>query len=65
MAPTKIDNKGRGDRDRPDQRRQVLFYMRPELIKALKIAATEDETTAYELAERAVETLLKARKRRR
>ena len=52
-------------RVREDGRRQILLYMRPELIAALKHQAVLDQVTAYELAEEAVETLLKNRRKKK
>jgi hypothetical protein len=53
-----------GTRDRPDERRQFLTYMKPDLIKNLKVAAMEEERAAYELIEDAVTAFLKERKRK-
>lgn len=50
---------------REDGRRQVLLYMKEPLIKSLKGLALKEDTTAYELAEEAVEALLKARRERK
>lgn len=50
-------------RDRGDGRRQILLYMRTDLIKSLKDLAIQEDTNAYELAEEAVEALLKKRRR--
>jgi hypothetical protein len=47
---------------RPDGRRQLLIYMKPDIIKALKRAALDDDVNAYELAEEAIEAYLKTRK---
>lgn len=52
----------KGDRGRPDQRLQVLLYMREPIIKDLKSLAIAEDTTAYELAEEAVLMLLKSRR---
>jgi hypothetical protein len=52
-----------GDRGRPDERRQLLTYMREDLIRMLKGAAAEQGRPAYEVVEEAVEAYLKARKR--
>jgi hypothetical protein len=54
-----------GDRVREDKRRQLLIYMRPEMIRMLKIRAMEDGRPAYELVEEAVEGFLKAHKRQK
>jgi hypothetical protein len=61
----KSDKTATGDRKREDKRRQLLIYMRPEMIRMLKISAMEDCRPAYELVEEAVEVFLKARKRQR
>jgi hypothetical protein len=45
-------------RGRKDDRRQILLYMREDLIKRLKGAAVERRTTAWSLAEQAVEEYL-------
>jgi hypothetical protein len=54
---------------RVDGRKQMLVYLRPELIKRLKIVALDENRYAYELAEDAVLEWLAARskdhKRRR
>jgi len=50
---------------RDDKRKPTTTYMEPELLKSLKLAAIEDETTAYELIEEAVRALLKARKQKK
>lgn len=63
MAKKSVAKKG--DRGRPDGRLQVLLYMREPLIKGLKSLAIEENVTAYELAEEAVEALLKSRKTKR
>jgi hypothetical protein len=52
-------------RDRADERRQFLTYMKPELIRNLKIAAMEEERAAYELIEEAVTAFLKERRRKK
>jgi hypothetical protein len=54
-----------GDRAREDKRRQLLIYMRPEMIRMLKVKAMEDGRHAYELVEEAVEGYLKAQKRQK
>ncbi len=46
-------------RVRADGRRQVLLYMKPELIRALKRAALDEDVTAYQLAETAIAEFLK------
>jgi hypothetical protein len=54
-----------GTRGRPDERRQFLTYMKPDLIRTLKVAAMEEERAAYELIEDAVTAFLKDRKRKK
>jgi len=54
-----------GDRGRPDQRRQLLTYMREDLVRMLKGAAAEEGRPAFEVVEEAVEAYLKARKRKK
>jgi hypothetical protein len=46
-------------RARVDGRRQVLLYMKPEIIRALKRVALDEDVTAYELAETAIAEFLK------
>jgi hypothetical protein len=53
---------GIGSRDRKDGRRQVLLYMKPEVAKALKKAALDEERNAYEIAEEAVVEYLKRKR---
>lgn len=48
-------------RGRDDGRRQILLYMRTDLIKSLKDLAIREDTNAYLLAEEAVEALLSKR----
>jgi hypothetical protein len=62
---TKPPKKKIGDRGRADERRQILLYLRPDLITSLKIAAMEQGEKAYELAEQAIEAFLKDRKRKK
>lgn len=45
-----------------DGRRQFLTKMRPEVIKAIKQAALDDDTTAWRIMEEAAEEWLKRRK---
>lgn len=52
-------------RDRTDGRRQILLYMKAELIAELKIEAIARGVNAYELAEEAVEKFLSRSKDRR
>jgi len=53
-------------RKRPDGRRQLLIYLRPQLITELKQAALldDEQRPAYVLAEEAIEQWLKNRKRK-
>jgi hypothetical protein len=57
-----------GDRSRPDGRRALLVYLRPDVIKRLKVAALDEDRPAYELTEEAVSEWLaghrKGRKRK-
>jgi hypothetical protein len=46
---------------RADGRRALLLYLRPGLIKRLKVAALEEDRPAYELAENAVSEWLAGR----
>jgi hypothetical protein len=50
-------------RKRTDKRSQLLIYMKPDLIRQLKLAALAKGTPAYELAEEAIEEWLKKHKR--
>jgi hypothetical protein len=50
-------------RKRPDERSQLLIYMKPGLIRQLKLAALAKGTPAFVLAEEAVEEWLKKHKR--
>ncbi|MBX9926766.1 MAG: hypothetical protein K2Y05_10445 [Hyphomicrobiaceae bacterium] len=52
-------------RAREDGRRQILLYMQEHLIVALKKLAISENTTAYQLAEEAVEILLKERRKKK
>lgn len=52
-------------RDRTDGRRQILLYLKAEMITALKIEAMERGVNAYELAEEAIEAFLAKRKRKK
>lgn len=49
-------------RKRPDKRSQLLIYMKPDLIRQLKLAALATNQTAYEAAEKAIEEWLKNHK---
>jgi len=48
---------------RKDGRKALLVYMRPDLIKQVKRAALDGETTAYAIVEQAVGNWLNAEKR--
>lgn len=48
---------------RPDGRRPLLVYMRPELIKDLKKAGLDEDLRAYEIVEEAVQEWLAARRK--
>jgi hypothetical protein len=39
---------------RPDGRKALLVYLEPEMIKALKKAAVDDERHSYEIVEEVV-----------
>jgi hypothetical protein len=52
-------------RNREDGRRQILLYLRADLILSLKRQALSEEVPAYELAEEAIDAFLKARRRGR
>jgi hypothetical protein len=53
------------NRTRTDGRRSLLVYLQPDVIKQLKKAALDQETTAYEITEEALrEWLVSHRKRR-
>jgi hypothetical protein len=52
-------------RNREDGRRQILLYLRADLIASLKRQALSEDVPAYELAEEAIDALLKVRKRGR
>lgn len=58
----KAENKSRA---RSDGRRQLLIYLKPELIKDLKRAALDEERAAYELAEDAIDEYLKVGRRKK
>jgi hypothetical protein len=53
-------NRG-GDRIRPDGRKALLVYMRPDLIKRLKVEALTEGRPAYVLTEEAVSDWLARR----
>jgi hypothetical protein len=50
-------------RKRPDERSQLLIYMKPDLIRQLKLAALAKGTPAFVIAEEAIEEWLKKHKR--
>jgi hypothetical protein len=52
-------------RNRDDGRRQILLYLRADLISSLKREALSQDVPAYQLAEEAIDAWLKARKRAR
>lgn len=54
-----------GDRNRPDGRRALLVYLRPNVIKRLKVAALDEGRPAYELTEEAVSEWLDNREQER
>jgi hypothetical protein len=55
--------KAAGARKRADGRRQLLIYLRHEVIVSLKRAALDRERPAYELAEEAIQEWLARDKR--
>ncbi|RWQ62426.1 MAG: hypothetical protein EOS86_30160 [Mesorhizobium sp.] len=46
---------------RPDGRRSLLVYLDPDIIKALKKAAVDDDRHSYEIAEEAIREWLRER----
>jgi hypothetical protein len=50
---------------RKDGRKPLLVYLRPDLIKQLKRVALDQDTTAYEITEQAVQKWLSAHKTKR
>jgi hypothetical protein len=50
-------------RKRPDKRSQLLIYMKPDLVRQLKLAALAKGRPAYELAEEAITEWLKRHQR--
>jgi hypothetical protein len=52
-------------RTRADGRRALLVYLRPDVIKRLKIAALDEDRPAYELTEEAVCEWMAARQKGR
>jgi hypothetical protein len=57
--------KGRKPAPRGDKKRQFLATMDPELIKSIKLAAIEDETSASEILEEAAQQWLARRKNKK
>jgi hypothetical protein len=49
--------------DRPDGRRMTTLYLRPDIMPALKKAAIDERTNAYEIVEELVLAYLKKTKR--
>ena len=61
-----MKRQAKGDvRNRPDGRRALLVYLRPDLIKRLKIAALDEDRPAYELTEEALSDWLAGRQKER
>jgi hypothetical protein len=52
-----------GKRTRPDGRRVLLVYLRPTIIKRLKIVALDESRPVYGLTEEAISAWLAARQR--
>jgi hypothetical protein len=52
-------------RDRKDGRRQILLYLRTDVIFDLKTEALRQDSTAFELAEKAIEAYLAKQKKPR
>ena len=50
-----------GNRVRNDGRRQLLVYLDPDLIKALKRVALDDDVHVYEIVEEAAQEWLERR----
>lgn len=61
----KPKEKPSGARKRADGRRQLLIYLSPEIITALKRAGLDQERPAYELAEEAIRDWLSRNKPKR
>jgi len=57
--------KGRKPAPGGDKKRQFLATMDPELIKSIKLAAIEDETSASEMLEEAAQQWLARRKNKK
>lgn len=52
-------------RDRKDGRRQILLYLKTDIIFDLKSEALRQDSTAFELAEKAIEAYLAKQKKPR
>jgi hypothetical protein len=52
-------------RSRDDGRRQLLIYLKQDIIKDLKRAALDEGRPAYEIAEEAIVEFLKVKKRKK
>jgi hypothetical protein len=50
-------------RKRPDKRSQLLIYMKPDLVRQLKLAALAKGRPSYELAEEAIAEWLQQHQR--
>jgi hypothetical protein len=61
----KLKTEASAPRSRDDGRRQLLIYMKQDIIKDLKRAAIEDGRPAYELAEEAILDFLRKKKRKK
>ncbi len=57
--------KARETRARADGRRPLLVYLRPDLIKKLKMAALDESKPAYALTEQAIRNWLATRERQK
>lgn len=57
MTQNDEDNKGRNAK-RTDGRRQMLAYLRPEVIHQVKVLAAMEQRHAYEIIEDALEAHL-------
>jgi hypothetical protein len=49
-------------RARPDGRKSLLVYLRPDIIIELKKAALDEDRTAYEITEEAISVWLASRR---
>jgi hypothetical protein len=65
MAREKLGQKIAGSRTRTDGRKSLLVYLQPDVIKQLKKAALDQETTAYEITEEALREWLASHRKRR